>query len=78
MMICETCGGSKKVEKMMFKPIVKSADRCKACGGYGWNDPSRPKPKQNFTYKKFSNPVLSPENIAEQIKGKPSKKAKRK
>jgi hypothetical protein len=78
MMICETCGGSKKVEKMMFKPIVKSADRCKACGGYGWNDPSRPKPKQNFKYKKFSNPVLSPENIAEQIKGKPSKKAKRK
>jgi hypothetical protein len=62
---CITCLGEGTKRKSMKKAKVQSADRCKACRGYGFktNDakPATAAPKKRF------NPVIS-QSLAEQIK----------
>lgn len=59
---CVTCLGEGMKRKSVKKAKVQSADRCKACRGYGFKTQEKaPPPKKRF------NPVLST-SLAEQIK----------
>jgi hypothetical protein len=61
---CITCLGEGTKRKSMKKAKVASADRCKACRGYGFKTTDKP---ATAPEKKRFNPVIS-QSLAEQIK----------